>query len=264
MAKTPITYYGGKQQLLPIILPLIPNHTTYTESFIGGGAVFWEKEPSKLEVINDVNAQLVTFYRVVKNDFKALEARVKTTLHSRRAHREAFVIYQNPSMFSEVDVAWSVWVLSSQGFAGQLDASWGYDKSKNTMNKRLTNKKAKFTNQLAERLEQVTVECTDACKVIKIFDSKDTFHYVDPPYFNSNCGHYDNYSEADFRALLELLGSVKGKFLLSSYPSKILDEYRTRNGWYSFEVRKKLAVSSGAKGTKVEVFTANYPISLAK
>lgn len=59
--KTPITYYGGKQRLLKYILPLIPKHTLYAEPFTGGGAVFFEKEPSDIEVINDTNKALITF-----------------------------------------------------------------------------------------------------------------------------------------------------------------------------------------------------------
>lgn len=53
--KTPLSYYGGKQNLVRTILPLIPPHTTYTESFVGGGAIFWTKQPSEVEVINDYN-----------------------------------------------------------------------------------------------------------------------------------------------------------------------------------------------------------------
>ena len=60
--KTPISYYGGKQQLLPKILPIIPPHKIYSEAFFGGGAVFFAKEPSEIEIINDVNKQVINFY----------------------------------------------------------------------------------------------------------------------------------------------------------------------------------------------------------
>lgn len=53
--KTPITYYGGKQTLLKYIIPLIPEHKIYTESFCGGAAVFFAKKPAEAEVINDIN-----------------------------------------------------------------------------------------------------------------------------------------------------------------------------------------------------------------
>lgn len=71
--KTPISYYGGKQQMLRHILPLIPEHRIYVEPFFGGGAVFWSKEPSHCEVINDANNNVVTFYEVLKHDFLCAE-----------------------------------------------------------------------------------------------------------------------------------------------------------------------------------------------
>lgn len=60
--KTPISYYGGKQNLVATILPLIPDHVTYVEPFLGGGAVFWTKPKSEVEVINDTNRELINFY----------------------------------------------------------------------------------------------------------------------------------------------------------------------------------------------------------
>lgn len=56
--KPPITYYGGKQKLIKHLLPLIPEHNLYAEPFFGGGALFWAKEPSNVEVINDTNREL--------------------------------------------------------------------------------------------------------------------------------------------------------------------------------------------------------------
>lgn len=258
--KTPITYYGGKQTMLSMLLPLVPQHKVYTEAFVGGGALFWAKPKATLEVVNDINQMLVTFYRVCQTNYKELERMVKSTLHSRKLHRHAYVIYTNPELFSDLQIAWAVWVLSTQGFSGQLAASWGYDKSNQTVCKKITNKKREFTDLIMQRMEGVQVECTDAAKVIRIFDSPDTFHYVDPPYYNSACGHYDGYTEGEYRQLLETLAGVKGKFLLSSYPSAPLDEFVQAHGWHQLKVNKRIAVSGAAKGTKTEVLTANYPL----
>ena len=67
LLKTPISYYGGKQNMLKHILTLVPEHKIYIEPFFGGGSLFWAKEPAKCEVINDVNMNLVNFYQVLKN-----------------------------------------------------------------------------------------------------------------------------------------------------------------------------------------------------
>ena len=79
--KTPTSYYGGKQNLVATILPLFPKHTLYAEPFVGGGAVFWAKPPSDVEVINDVNRELINFYEVVQNEYVDLEKMIRISLH---------------------------------------------------------------------------------------------------------------------------------------------------------------------------------------
>ena len=101
--KTLISYYGGKQMLLKHILPLIPEHTLYTEAFCGGCAVLFAKPPAQCEVINDTNTELVTFYRVAQTQYAALKAMIDATLHSREIHAHARHINEHPSFFSPVE-----------------------------------------------------------------------------------------------------------------------------------------------------------------
>lgn len=256
--KTPITYYGGKQKLIKEILPMIQVHKLYCEPFCGGAAVFFAKEPSPVEVINDVNSELINFYRTVQNDFVGLEKEVRISLHSRRLHKDAQVIYENPHMFSEVKRAWAVWVLASQSFSSILDGSWGYDVKKGSTTKKISNKRESFTEDLAIRLQNVQIECTDALRIITSRDSHETFFYCDPPYYNSDCGHYDSYSKEDFTALLQKLSSIEGKFLLSSYPSDILKEFTAKYGWKNKSFEQKVSVNKGAGKSKTEVLSWNY------
>lgn len=267
LVKTPITYYGGKQNLVSTILPLIPNHVTYTETFVGGGAVFWAKQRSEVEVINDCNRELINFYECVQNDFVELEKLVRISLHSRSMHNDAVVVYNNPHMFDRLKRAWAIWVLASLSFSSKLDGSFGYDITKNQTTKKLNSKKLEFTIELAERIQNVQIECTDALRVIRSRDYPGAFHYVDPPYFNSNCGHYDGYTIDDFENLLKLLSEVEGKFLLSSYPSEILTEYTKANGWSVIKLEQKVSVANGTGNPgkkKIEVLTANYDLKNPK
>ncbi|MBI4930180.1 MAG: DNA adenine methylase [Bacteroidetes bacterium] len=259
--KPPLTYYGGKQKLVREILPLIPKHKIYCEPFFGGGAIFFAKEPTPIEVINDTNGDLINFYQVIKNDFKKLKREIKTTLHSRQFHKEAKIILQNPTLFDEVKRAWSVWVLAHQSFASMLDSIWVFDKKHNTTPRRIHNKRIAFAEGYAKRLERTEIECTDALEVIRTRDAKDTFFYLDPPYFNSDCGHYKKYREKDFKKLLDKLSQIKGKFLLSSYPSDLLKQYIRKNKWFTKVVDKPLCVSSICsipQRKKQEVLTGNY------
>ncbi len=254
----PITYYGGKQKLLNFILPLIPPHSIYVEPFCGGAAVFFTKEPSMVEIINDTNSELINFYRCIQNDFSSLEKEIRISLHSRRLHKDAQVIYNNPHMFSEIKRAWAVWVLAAQGFCSILDGTWGYDIKKGTTTKKITNKRESFSEDFAIRLQNVQIECTDALRIINSRDRVETFFYCDPPYFNSDCGHYDGYSEDDFTALLDRLSKIDGKFLLSSYPSEILKKYSNQHNWNTKTIIQQVSVNKGSGKKKTEVLTWNY------
>lgn len=260
--KTPISYYGGKQKLVTTILPLIPTHKLYGEPFIGGAAVFFAKPASLVEVINDTNKELINFYWVLQNRFVELEKMVSVTLHSRTLHNDAHVVYNSPHLFDEIKRAWSVWVLSTQSFCSMLDGSFGYDKTENTTTKKISNKRNEFTEVYAQRLQNVQIECADALYIINSRDTPDSFFYCDPPYFNSDMGHYDGYSEQDFENLLILLSKIKGKFLLSSYPSPLLQKYIKGHGWHfkCYEQGVTVNVKAGYIKRKWEMLTANYDI----
>jgi len=260
--KTPITYYGGKQNLATRIVSLLPEHSLYAEPFCGGAAVFFKKYPSEVEVINDTNRLIINFYRQVKNNFVALEKEIKISLHSRDLYRRADVIYKNPDMFSELKQAWALWVLAQQSFSAKLNGSWGYDIAKNTTSKKINNKRESFTEDYAIRLQSVQIECTDAIRIITSRDRPNSFFYCDPPYYNSDCGHYDGYSLDDYTNLLETLSKIEGKFLLSSYPSPVLKEFKEKHGWSQIRIEGKVSVSRKKyeRKPKVEVLTANYKI----
>ena len=257
--KTPISYYGGKQLMARYIIPNIPSHKTYIETFVGGAAIFFAKEKSDVEILNDTNREIINFYEVLQNDFIDLEKEIRISLHSRDLHRKAWVIYNNSDMFTKLKRAWAVWILSSQGFGGQLSSSWGRDKTQNKTVKVIRNKRDNFTENYAIRLQDVSLESRDAVKLIKTTDFKEAFFYCDPPYFNSDCGHYDGYTIEDFETLLKTLSNIEGKFLLSSYPSEILKKYSKSNNWHTVEVEQKVSISNKGK-RKIEVLTANYPI----
>jgi len=257
--KSALTYYGGKQKLVSTILPLFPDHLLYGEPFAGGAALLFAKEPSEVEILNDTNAELINFYKVMKHDFISLQKKIAITLHSRKQHSDASVIYTNPHLFNELDRAWAVWVLASQSFSSILNAGWGYDKTTNTTTKRIINKGIRFTEEYAIRLQNVQMECTDALYIIQSRDHDEAFFYCDPPYYNSEMGHYGGYTQHDFERLLQVLSKLKGKFLLSSYPSDVLETYRKKHGWQQKRVEQTISVSKNGK-KKVECMTANYAI----
>ncbi|MEX1120874.1 MAG: DNA adenine methylase [Balneolales bacterium] len=274
--KPPISYYGGKQRMAGKIIAMIPDHKIYTESFLGGGAVFWNKEPSDHEVINDVDDNIINFYRVLQENFDDLFGEISSTLHSRTQHLDAkYILKSEPEKLSSsytyritesgmkpdfsVRRAWAFWVQSNMSYSSKLYGGFAYDRSEDAKTTRaIINKREAFQLHYKERLSRVCIECNDAIKVIESRDTPYTFHYCDPPYFNSDCGHYAGYTEDDYEKLLITLSKIKGKFLLSSYPSEILDSYVNEYGWEQKSWNTSVSVSYKTSKMKTEVLTYNY------
>ena len=140
---------------------------------------------------------------------------------------------------------------------------FGYDRVGGST-KRITRRREEFTREYALRLQNVQIERADALRIIRSRDTRESFFYCDPPYVGTDMGHYDGYTEDDFNTMIAVLERIKGKFLLSSFRNESLRVAVTRNGWSSFEIRMSKPMSRNGenkRGTKVEVLTANYPIS---
>lgn len=243
-----------------IIIKLLPPHKLYCEPFAGGAAIFFAKKLSPEEIINDKNSEITNFYEVLKNDFDALYLEINTTLHSRKLHKHAGVIYENPDMFDRTKRAWAIWMLTTTGFGSRLDSIWGHD-VKGKRIRTFRHKQAHFTKKLSDRLKNTHIECCDAIKVIRDNDAADSLFYVDPPYVGADQGHYAGYTQPDFDALLNALTRIKGKFLLSSYPNNNLTKCVQENAWYQLNIpmnNSPAASTSGGFVLKIEVLTANY------
>jgi len=262
--KTPITYYGGKQTMLKHILPLIPDNKLYTEAFCGGAALFFAKKPVDAEIINDLNRNLIQFYRVAATQYDELKKEIDKTLHTRDIHTHAAHIYNYPMFFTPAEVAWSVWALSKMSFASKLDGSFGYDLG-GGMPKKLQNAKDEFTQLLCDRLEKVTIENRDALKVIECYDKEEAFHFVDPPYINSDCGHYEgSFNDKSMEDLLRLLERIKGKFMLTMFPLEMIEDYAVKNGWTIHRIERTISASRSSRRKQEEWMVCNYQLNKAQ
>lgn len=186
---------------------------------------------------------VVNFYEVLKNHGLKLERKIKDTLHSRETYRKALFIYDCPRLFADDPVirAWAFYVATNQGFLNKV-GSRGYDKEKRS-SQVFKNKVDLFGSDLMERLRHTQIEQNEAYKVIQSRDRVDAFMYCDPPYIGSNCGHYGGYEKQHFIRDLEVLAGVKGKFLLSNYPSEILSEFIEKHNRHVRTFDKPLSAS---------------------
>ena len=238
----PFSYYGGKQKLVKHILPLLPLHDVYVEPFAGGASVFWAKPPNRNEVLNDLNSEIVNFYEVLKHPrlSRFLDQRLQATLYSRDNYRRAVAIYKNPDGHSKVSRAWALFFNANGSFSNQLNTGFAY--SLNSRDRLAFFKKAEALLSNAERLKNCHIENKDAVELIKAWDSPNTLFYCDPPYINTDQGHYSGYTEADYKKLLDTLGAIKGQFILSGYPNDLVPK-----NWDFVEIKTRMSASGGKK-----------------
>lgn len=250
--------------MVDILLSRMPDHKTYLEPFAGGASLFWNKTPGKIEILNDINQNLVTFYEQIQNNFEELDRMVKTTLHCEASYKKARQIYRSPKGYTRVQRAWAVWVGANMSFGSSMfDGTFKFNTNSNDSSHIgivLKNKREYFTIDFARRLEKVTILNKDAVNIVKRFSSPDTFIYLDPPYHNAHQGHYRGYKEQDFIDLLNALDDTKSKFLLSSYNSDILQDYIKQNNWTceSFNMVLTSQSHTGGRRRKQELITYNY------
>lgn len=262
--RTPITYYGGKQQLADKICSMLPPHKIYCEPFFGGGAVFFAKPKSYLEVINDTNDRLITFYRQVQSHFSELANMVAVSLHSESDYIKAKDIYYGRIAATEIELAWSVWILTNESFSASIKGGWKWcnGSAGSHTGVFMANKRNEFSEKLKSRMQHVQISCRDAIEVIKQRDSSYTVFYLDPPYPNCVQQHYSGYTMNDLYELLCVLQNIKGKFILSNYWCQTLRYFVAVNKWNVDKVELPLRVANLTKAKrKIEILVSNYTVA---
>jgi len=193
------------------IVTRIPEHTCYVEPFAGAAWILFRKPESKVEVINDINADLVNLYRVVQHHLEEFVRHFKWCLVSRDGFRR--MQDTPPEVLTDIQRASRFYYLQKSSFAGR-GKHFGYS---TTQPSRLNLLRIEEDLSAAHlRLARVMVEHLPYDEVIRRYDRPGTFFYIDPPYW----GNEDDYGKGiwnreDFGRLAELLGGIKGKFLLS-------------------------------------------------
>lgn len=263
--KPPVPYYGGKARLAPWIVSLLPPHRAYIEPFAGSLAVLFAKQPAVHEVVNDIDSEVVTFFRVLRDRPGELADAVALTPYARDEFRAAIP----DESINDLERARRWWVRVNQGFnkGGRLNNGWstsiacGNGEPKSVQN-RLVRLRA-----CADRLMGVTIENRDAIDVIDAYGVPGAVIYADPPYVLASRAQglaypHEMASEADHRRLADALHDTPATVVLSGYPSDLYDEIY--GDWYRLEqrvVRRSSNKASGDLPQATEVLWANRDLT---
>jgi DNA adenine methylase len=179
------------------------------EPFCGACAVLLAKERAKLEVINDADGDMVTFYRYVQHHPEALKTEMRRWTGNSRANFEALL--RNPG-FTDLQRAarWFILKVASFGAKSETwgrirDSFYGYD----------PNRQGDLIDQLRTRLERVMIESGDWERVVEFYDAQDTFFFFDPPYVDCGATAYAPFTPEQMVRVRRRLDKLQGKWLLT-------------------------------------------------
>lgn len=256
--KPPVPYFGSKARIADWIVSLLPTHQHYVEPYAGGLSVLLAKQPAPMETVSDLDAELITFWRVLRDRPTELIRACALTPHSRTELAAAHEPAED-----ELELARRIWCRLAQGRSGTLrNTGWRHYINPAGSSIGMPGYMDAYVDRLAaaaERLHHVSLESLPALDLIaKYGDAKDVLLYVDPPYLGTT-RPWSNYriemkTEEQHRELAAALADCKATVVLSGYHSPLYDELYT--GWHRYEQQSMTGNAKAAKD-RTEVLWAN-------
>lgn len=252
MSKPFFSWQGGKRRLAKHIIPNFPEHDCYVEPFAGGAALFFMKDPAKVEVINDVNSDLVNLYRVVQNHLEEFVRHFKHSLISRQMYE--WMKDTNPDTLTDIQRAARFYYLQQQGFGAKAEGRVFGTATTKAPNLNLLRIEENLS-QAHLRLARVFVEHLDWQKCITKYDRPHSLFYLDPPYWET-AGYGVDFPFEQYEQMAKLAGTIKGKMIISlnDHPDirRVFDGFRIETAGINYTV-------GGGKGKKAsELIIYNY------
>lgn len=258
VVKPPFAYYGGKTTLAPVIAGLLPAHEHYVEPFAGSLAVLLAKKPSRAETVNDLDGDLVTFWRVLRDRPEDLERVCALTPHG----RAELALAADLDVSDELERARRVFVRLTQSRSHSMKQT-GWWTTKNPLGRTVAPSVRAFAARIAsaaDRLENVSLESRDALELVRDYGSEpNACLYVDPPYLGSTrATNYRVEMTADDAhvALADALNECRASVVLSGYDAPLYAELF--DGWHRVDLAAPTTLSGDTD--RVEVLWSNRPI----
>ena len=249
MLNSPFKWVGGKSRLRKFIIPMIPPHTCYVEPFAGAAWVLFGKPKSDVEIINDIDEELITFFRVVREKPEELIASFEWELVSRAEFNRLANV--DPQCLTDVQRAHRFYYLIMAGWGGEAR----YPRFQSSIRdgghgNRLVGALKSLRERIApihRRLQTVLIENMDWQDCVERYDSTTTVMYLDPPYLGNGVNYKFNMrGKDDHQAIAGQLARIKGYWILSSY-----DTQEIRDLFGGYEVTP-IRSSSGMRTSESE------------
>jgi len=223
-----LRYHGGKWRLAPWIMSHFPSHECYVEPYGGAGSVLLQKRRSPLEVYNDLDGRVVSFFRVLREQPEELVRLIRLTPWARDEFELSYEVMKD----DPVENARRLFVHSWQSIAGptaQWRSGWRWQKRSQNLWKASAQSftEVDYLYQVAERFRGVQIENDEALAVIGRCDAPGTLFYLDPPYLPSVRGKWrkkayqHEMSDENHKRLAEVVQEAEGMFVISGYPSEL-------------------------------------------
>jgi DNA adenine methylase len=230
----PLKWHGGKYYLAPKIVDMMPRHQQYVEPFFGGGSVLLAKDPANVgEIANDLNGHLTNFWKVLQDEqlFTRFYRIMQAVPFSENEWRQAHAALDN--LEDPVQRAAAFYIECRQSHSGRRAGFAAMTKSR--LRQGMNEQAAAWMTvvdglpAVHARLRRVAILNRDALKVIEQFDTPNTLFYLDPPYVHATRQTTEEYGDQEMHdqkhtELLDLLLTLKGKVMLSGYPSSLYDD----------------------------------------
>lgn len=267
MSTPPFAYYGGKTTLAPRIAEMLPRHRHYVEPFAGSMAVLLAKSPTTFETVNDLDGNLMTFWRVLRDQPDELMRACAMTPHSRQEHLDAYAMDEAPN---DIERARRVWVCLTQGRGNTLrKTGWRHFQDPGSRGPAsMPDYLGAYVERMraaAGRLANVSLECRDALDVIGDYGKHpEVLIYADPPYLGSTRSSRQYLVEMshdqEHRDLANALADCKASVVLSGYRSPLYDELY--DGWSVHEMSAYTGQGNHSTGDdrRIEVLWSNRPL----
>ncbi len=283
-----LNWVGGKSQSARKLVELFPEHDCYLEPFAGGLWCLFQKQPSKVEIINDINEELINFYRIIQRKPNEFLERGKYELYSRSLYYEYLTDYNIKSLYEDGEISQKISVLLDvninyvnkilsteftdlekafrffcfikEAFGSKFGGGWGMGAVRNLASAFFN--EFSIIDNITKRLRNVQIDCRDFEDVINSYDNEHVFMLCDPPYQKSdNSDYYEKMTKCSFtlndhQRLFNKLKSIKGKCILTIDNTEWIRERYCYGEPISIDNKNKLYYSkeSGYYWMENEVF----------